>query len=73
MSVAMNHVYEINVAKSNFREAYNAANVDRLLAAFADQLTGMTAGARSFFGADAKSVVRSRMAKLLDLTVIACF
>ena len=50
MSVPMNHVYEINVAKSNFREAYNAANIDRLLAAFADELTDMTAGARSFFG-----------------------
>jgi hypothetical protein len=43
MSVPMNHVYEINVAKSNFREAYNAGNVDRLLAAFADDLTDMTA------------------------------
>jgi hypothetical protein len=73
MSVPMKHVYEINVAKSNFRETYNAANVDSLLATFADELTDMTAGARSFFGAAAKSVVRSRMAKLLDLTVIACF
>jgi hypothetical protein len=45
----MNHVYEINVAKSNFREAYNAANVDRLLAAFADEFTDMTAGERSLF------------------------
>jgi hypothetical protein len=47
MSVAMNHVYEINVAKSNFRETYNAGNVDRLLAAFADEFTDMTAGARA--------------------------
>ena len=43
MSVPMNHVYEINVAKSNFREAYNAGNVDRLLAAFADEFTDMSA------------------------------
>ena len=43
MSVPMNHVYEINMAKSNFREAYNAGNVVRLLAAFADDLTDMTA------------------------------
>jgi ketosteroid isomerase-like protein len=55
----MNHVYEINVAKSKFRDAYNAGNVDRLLAVFADEFTDMTAGAPSFFGADAKSVVRS--------------
>jgi hypothetical protein len=49
--------YEINIAKSNFREAHNAGNVDRLLAVFADELTDMTAGAPSFFGANAKSVV----------------
>jgi ketosteroid isomerase-like protein len=58
--------YEINIAKSNFREAHNAANVDRLLAVFADELTDMTAGAPSFFGANAKSVVRSRLTKLLE-------
>jgi len=62
----MNHVYEINLAKSSFRDAYNAGNVDRLLAAFADELTDMTAGAPSFFGANAKSVVRSRLTKLLE-------
>ena len=73
MSVAMNHVYEINAAKSNFGEAYNAGNVHRLLAAFADEFTDMSAGVPSFFGADAKSAVRSRMTKLLDLTVFACF
>jgi ketosteroid isomerase-like protein len=58
--------YEINVAKSSFREAYNACNVDRLLAVFADELTDMAAGAPSFFGADAKSVVRSRLTNLFE-------
>ena len=62
----MNHVYEINLAKSSFREAYNAGNVDRLLVVFADELTDMTAGAPSFFGANARSVVRSRLTKLLE-------
>jgi ketosteroid isomerase-like protein len=62
----MNHVYEINLAKSSFRGAYNAGNVDRLLAAFADELTDMSAGAPSFFGANAKSVFRSRMARLFE-------
>jgi ketosteroid isomerase-like protein len=74
----MNDVYEINAAKSEFREAYNAGNVDRLLAVFADEFTDMSAGVPSFFGADAKSVFRSRMTKLfaqyratLVVTVIA--
>src|SRR5260370_39680878 len=62
----MNHVYEINVAKSKFRDAYNAGNVDRLLAVFADEFTDMNAGAPSFFGADSKSVFRSRTRKLLE-------
>jgi ketosteroid isomerase-like protein len=62
----MNDVYEINVAKAEFREAYNTGNVDRLLAVFADEFTDMSAGVPSFFGVDAKSVFRSRMTKLLE-------
>ena len=62
----MDHVYEINVAKSKFREAYNTGNVDRLLAVFADEFTDMSAGSPSFFGADSKSVFRSRITKLLE-------
>ena len=65
----MNHVYEINVPKSKFRDAYNAGNVDRLLAVFADEFTDMSAGAPSFFGADSKSVVRSRMTRLRVLVI----
>ena len=61
----MKDVYEINAAKSEFREAYNAGNVDRLLAVFADEFTDMSAGVPSFFGADAKSVFRSRMTRLI--------
>jgi ketosteroid isomerase-like protein len=74
----MNHVYEINVSKSKFRDAYNIGNVDGLLAVFADEFTDMSAGAPSFFGADSKFVFRSRMSKLfkqyhatLIVTVIA--
>src|SRR5258707_6571501 len=78
MGVAKSRVYEINVAKSKFRDAYNAGNLDGLLAVFADECTDMTAGAPSFFGADSKSVFRSRMTRLfeechttLTVTVIA--
>jgi len=66
MGVAISRVYEINVAKSKFRDAYNAGNLDCLLAVFADECTDMSAGAPSFFGANAKSVVRSRLTKLLE-------
>lgn len=66
MSVAMNEVYEINVAKAEFREAYNSGNVDRLLAVFADEFTDMSAGVPSFFGVDARSVFQRRMTKLFE-------
>ena len=62
----MNDVYEINVAKAQFREAYNTGNVDRLLAVFADEFTDMSAGVPSFFGADARSAFRRRMTKLFE-------
>jgi ketosteroid isomerase-like protein len=62
----MNDVYEINVAKAQFREAYNAGNVDRLLAVLADEFTDMSAGVPSFFGADARSVFRRRLTKLFE-------
>jgi ketosteroid isomerase-like protein len=62
----MKDVYEINVAKTEFREAYNAGSVDRLLGVFADEFTDMSAGVPSFFGADARSVFRPRVAKLFE-------
>jgi ketosteroid isomerase-like protein len=62
----MNDVYEINVAKAQFREAYNAGNVDRLLVVFADEFTDMSAGVPSFFGAGARSVFRRRLTKLFE-------
>jgi len=66
MGVPMNDVYQINVTKAEFREAYNSGSVDRLLAVFADEFTDMSAGVPSFFGADARSVFRSRLTKLFE-------
>ncbi len=66
MSGPINDVYRINVAKAEFREACKAGSVDRLLAVFADEFADMSAGAPSFFGADAKSVFQSRMTQLFQ-------
>jgi hypothetical protein len=66
MGVLMSDLYQINVAKAEFREAYNSGNVDRLLALFADEFTDMSAGVPSFFGAGASAVFRSRMTKLFQ-------
>lgn len=62
----MNEVYEINVAKAEFRDACNSGDIDRLLAVFADEFTDMSSGVPSFFGIDAKAVLRSRITKLLE-------
>jgi ketosteroid isomerase-like protein len=66
MGVLMNDLYQINVAKAEFRAAYNSGSVDRLLAVFADEFTDMSAGVPSFFGTGAKSALRLRITKLLE-------
>jgi ketosteroid isomerase-like protein len=66
MGVLKNDLYQINVAKAEFRAAYNSGSVDRLLAVFADEFTDMSAGVPSFFGAGASAVFRSRMTKLFQ-------
>jgi ketosteroid isomerase-like protein len=60
----MDDIYSINLAKTELREAYNTGDVERLLSVFSSEFTDMTSGAPSFFGADAKSVLRSRTTQL---------
>jgi ketosteroid isomerase-like protein len=61
----MNDIYKINVAKTEFREAYNTGDVDRLLAVFTDDgFTSMFEDAPSQFGGGARSSLREEAAKL---------
>ena len=60
----MDAVYEINLAKTEFREAYNTGDLERLLRVYADAFTDMSVGIPSFFGGEARQVLRSRLAKL---------
>jgi ketosteroid isomerase-like protein len=62
----MNDIDAINAAKTEFREAYNTGDIDRLLSVFADGFADLSAGVPSFFGEEAKSVLRSRTAKLFQ-------
>jgi len=62
----MNDIYAINAAKSEFREAYNTGDVDRLLSVFADGFTDLSAGIPSFSGEEAKSILRSRTLNLFQ-------
>jgi ketosteroid isomerase-like protein len=56
--------YTINAAKTKLREGYNRADVERILSVFADGFTDMTDGQASFFGVDAKTVLRAKLEKL---------
>ncbi len=60
----MDDAYAIRLAKTELREAYNTGDVDRLLAVFADGYSDMSAGSPSFYGVEAKAVLRHRMSKL---------
>jgi ketosteroid isomerase-like protein len=56
--------YAINAAKTEMREAYNHADVERILAIYADILTDMSDGQPSFYGPDAKPALRARLENL---------
>jgi ketosteroid isomerase-like protein len=57
----MDDAYAIRLAKTELREAYRAGNVNRLLAIFADGFADMSSGPPSFFGVEAKAVLRHRL------------
>lgn len=61
---ALDDHYAINVAKTELREGYNTGDVERILAVFADSFTDMRTGQASFYGVDAKTVLRARLEKL---------
>jgi ketosteroid isomerase-like protein len=54
----------ILTAITEYREAFNTGDVDRLLSVFADGYTDMSFGVPSFYGDEAPQVLRHRMARL---------
>ncbi len=54
----------ILTAITEYREAFNTGDVDRLLSVFADAYTDMSFGVPSFFGDEAPRVLRHRMERL---------
>lgn len=60
----MDATYEINVAKTEFREAYNTGDVQRLLAVFHDRVVNMSETFPSAFAAAAKAQLRERATEL---------
>lgn len=60
----MDDVYAINVAKTEFREAYNTGNVERLLAILDGDLIDLSNGRCSGYGEGGKAALRSYLRDL---------
>ena len=60
----MDDVYAINVAKSNYREGFTTADVERVLSAFAPEFTDMSDSRPSRYQADAAVKLRRSLAEL---------
>ena len=56
----------ILTAITEYREAFNTGDVDRLLSVFSDAYTDMSFGVPSFFGDEAPQVLRHRMTRLFE-------
>ena len=61
-----NDAYEINVGQSEYREAFNTGDVERLLQVFGSQFTEMSHGVPSFYGDDSPIALRHRMTRLFE-------
>ena len=61
----MDEIYRINVAKTEFREAYDCGDVDQLLSVFGEEnVIDMCEGQPSRFGTAAREGLRKRSAEL---------
>lgn len=57
-------LHAIRLAKTELRDAYRAGSVARVLGVYADAFTDMSVGRPSFYGAEAKWVLRHRLREL---------
>ena len=60
----MDDSYAIRLAKTKLRDAYNNGSVSGVLSVFADRYSDMSDSLASFYGAEARAVLKQRMKKL---------
>lgn len=60
----MDDAYAIRLAKTTLREGYNSGDVNRILSVFSDGLGDLSTGCVSFWGLEAKAVLRHRLARM---------
>jgi ketosteroid isomerase-like protein len=58
--------HSIAVAKTEYREAYNAGDVQRLLSVFAPEFVDCSDGEPSFYGEEARTAFKLRSSALFD-------
>jgi ketosteroid isomerase-like protein len=65
--------HEISVAKTEYREAYNSGDVDRLLSVFASGFTDCSDGEPSFYGSEARRALELRTRRLFECCIAEIF
>src|SRR5689334_14793131 len=64
---------EISLAKTEYREAYNTGDIDRLLSVFASGFTDCSDGEPSFYGAEARRAFELRTRRLFQQYKVELF
>jgi uncharacterized protein (TIGR02246 family) len=62
----MDDVNAIRLAKTQLREAHRAGDAERALEVFSNECSHMSSGCASFWGAEAKSVLRHRVREMFS-------
>ena len=65
--------HEISVAKTEYREAYNSGDVQRLLSVFAPGFTDWSEGQPSFYGAESRRALALRATELFSRFKVELF
>ena len=60
----MDDTYAIRLAKTKLRDAYSEGDVDGVLSVFGDAYSDMSAGLASFYGREARAVLKHRLKEL---------
>jgi len=68
----LDDVYRINVAMTEFREAYNTGDVDRLLALFHEGFADISEGLTSGFGAASNAGLKARLTAMFSEYSVKC-
>jgi ketosteroid isomerase-like protein len=71
--MAQDDQHAISVAKTEYREAYNSGDVERLLSVFAPGFTDCSDGEPSFYGPEARRALELRVTQLFNRFKVEMF